>query len=102
MTQLNGLMLNNNGLTGSIPSELGLLTQLTSLSLFNNELTGSIPYSLCSCAFALINCGELEIVIANKITVACRCYYLGRNKSSILESGINSSSSTSRLQTSNP
>jgi len=29
LMQLNGLILNNNGLTGLIPSELGLLTQLT-------------------------------------------------------------------------
>ena len=37
------LHLGNNGLTGSIPPEMGNLTNLTWLDLGNNELTGSIP-----------------------------------------------------------
>ena len=36
----------NNGLTGSIPDELGMLTMLTALSLQGNELTGEIPSTL--------------------------------------------------------
>ena len=37
------LVLSNNGLTGSIPPEIGNLTNLTYLGLWNNQLTGSIP-----------------------------------------------------------
>jgi Leucine-rich repeat (LRR) protein len=37
------LYLGWNQLTGSIPSEIGILTNLTGLSLYNNQLTGSIP-----------------------------------------------------------
>jgi hypothetical protein len=39
---------------------LGLLTQLTGLVLDNNQLTGSIPASLCSRAFIPIDCGEIS------------------------------------------
>ena len=37
------LHLGNNGLTGSIPPEIGNLTNLTYLGLYLNQLTGSIP-----------------------------------------------------------
>ncbi|HIO66956.1 MAG TPA: hypothetical protein EYN41_01360 [Flavobacteriales bacterium] len=37
------LDLNNSGITGEIPSEIGQLTSLTHLWLNNNQLTGSIP-----------------------------------------------------------
>lgn len=37
------LLLNDNGLTGEIPSELGQLTKLTTLLLNGNELSGTIP-----------------------------------------------------------
>lgn len=40
------LGLDNNGFTGQIPSQLGLLTKLTSLLLQGNELTGKIPSQL--------------------------------------------------------
>ena len=40
------LLLNDNSLTGSIPSGLGNLTKLEDLSLANNSLTGSIPPEL--------------------------------------------------------
>jgi len=37
------LVLNGNGLTGSIPAELGNLTYLASVTLPDNRLTGPIP-----------------------------------------------------------
>ena len=37
------LDLGHNGLTGSIPSEIGNLTNLIFLNLYSNELIGSIP-----------------------------------------------------------
>jgi Leucine-rich repeat (LRR) protein len=37
------LLLNDNGLTGEIPSEIGLLTKLSSLLLSGNELSGMVP-----------------------------------------------------------
>jgi len=37
------LDLGGQGLTGSIPPEIGSLTNLRHLYLYNNQLTGSIP-----------------------------------------------------------
>ncbi|MBC6478803.1 MAG: leucine-rich repeat domain-containing protein [Hormoscilla sp. GM7CHS1pb] len=39
------LRLHNNGLTGTIPTELGELTNLQTLGLSKNNLTGTIPLS---------------------------------------------------------
>ena len=39
--------LNNSGLTGSIPTEIGCLSNLTTLLLQNNVLSGEIPESIC-------------------------------------------------------
>lgn len=39
------ILLNNNRLRGSIPSELGSLTKLTSLQLQSNSFTGTLPSS---------------------------------------------------------
>jgi len=41
------LHLGNNGLTGSIPPEIGNLTNLTHLNLRYNQLNGEIPESIC-------------------------------------------------------
>lgn len=38
--------LNNNQLSGTLPSELGNLSELTALYLYNNQLTGSVPTTL--------------------------------------------------------
>jgi Leucine-rich repeat (LRR) protein len=43
LTNLTYLNLSNNQLSGSIPSEIGNLTNLTTLGLGSNQLTGSIP-----------------------------------------------------------
>ncbi len=43
LTALTTLDISNNQLTGSIPTQIGSLTALTSLDLSANELTGSIP-----------------------------------------------------------
>jgi Leucine-rich repeat (LRR) protein len=40
------LHLDNNGFSGPIPAELGLLTGLTELLLNDNAITGSIPSEL--------------------------------------------------------
>ena len=40
------VILDENGLTGNIPPELGNLTNLERLSLFGNQLTGSLPPEL--------------------------------------------------------
>ena len=47
LTNLRHLYLYNNQLTGSIPSEIGNLTNLTRLYLENNQLTGVIPEGIC-------------------------------------------------------
>ena len=46
LTNLVGLSLSSNQLTGEIPAELGGLTNLVVLSLSRNELTGEIPAEL--------------------------------------------------------
>ena len=45
---MTALELYNNKLTGSIPSEVGLLTSMTVLGLGVNSLTGSIPSEICN------------------------------------------------------
>jgi len=47
LTNLTKLYLSDNQLTGSIPSEIGNLTNLTQNFLDNNQLTGQIPESIC-------------------------------------------------------
>jgi Leucine-rich repeat (LRR) protein len=45
-SQLVELWLDDNHLTGTIPSEIGALTNLASLSVSNNALTGTIPTTI--------------------------------------------------------
>ncbi|MGR3811806.1 3-coathanger stack domain-containing protein [Jiulongibacter sp. NS-SX5] len=46
LTQLKEIRLQNNNLGGSIPSSIGDLSNLTTIELYNNDLTGSIPSSI--------------------------------------------------------
>ena len=46
LASLEGLYLDGNQLTGSIPPELGNLSNLTGLYLSNNQLSGEIPPEL--------------------------------------------------------
>ena len=47
LTNLEILSLYDNHLTGEIPIEIGLLTSLTDLYLNTNQLTGEIPQTIC-------------------------------------------------------
>ena len=42
------IKLEDNQLTGQIPSEIGNLTNLSSLLLNSNQLTGEIPSNICN------------------------------------------------------
>ena len=42
------LVLNNNGLTGTLPTELGDLSELEQLNLEDNDLSGALPSALAS------------------------------------------------------
>ena len=46
LTELTRLYLHSNGLTGEIPAELGDLSKMQYLRLYGNELTGQIPAEL--------------------------------------------------------
>ena len=57
MADLETLALNDNRLSGAIPTELGELTELRSLLLANNRLSGEIPVELA----ALANLEKLKL-----------------------------------------
>merc|ERR1712085_179560 len=46
LTDLTNLILEKNDLTGGVPTQLGLLTSLQSLQLQDNDLSGSLPSQL--------------------------------------------------------
>mgnify|MGYP000385518884 CR=1 FL=1 len=46
--RFNYLRLDNNDLSGAIPTSMGDLGQLRMLYLLNNELTGTIPENFCN------------------------------------------------------
>ena len=62
--------LNIEGLTGSIPPEIGCLTNLTDLYLANNQLSGEIPPEVCD----LIESNNLDmywILYGNDLINTC-------------------------------
>merc|ERR1712024_231084 len=66
MTQLTYLYLELNMLTGPLPTELGLMTQLTYLWLYNNQLNGTANEIFCVD-------GVTTIVYVDCEKIACRC-----------------------------
>jgi len=62
-TNVTGINLSSNGLSGSIPADLGSLVSLTSLNLVGNNLSGSIPFELASLVnltYLDLNCNQLS------------------------------------------
>jgi len=47
LSQLTTLRLNSNDITGSIPTEVGMLSQLIVLQLQENEISGTLPSEVC-------------------------------------------------------
>jgi hypothetical protein len=70
-SSLTALYLHENYLSGKIPSELGLLTNLSSLWLHVLALTGTVPAELC----ALNEAGTLKTLAidCNKVACSCQC-----------------------------
>jgi len=66
------MLLRNNQLTGTIPTELGALASLELLWLFNNNLSGSMPQDVCN--LRTTNGGLLFLLQADcKSEVVCSC-----------------------------
>jgi len=57
----------DNSLTGTIPSDLGQLSMCNQLSIANNTLTGSIPNELCGVGSAHEEGGVLQVA-GNNLT----------------------------------
>jgi hypothetical protein len=72
LSRMSALWLFNNSLTGTIPTELALLTDLDELLLYSNLLGGTVPEEVC----ALINTptGGLELFLdCNLVRCECNC-----------------------------
>lgn len=64
------LNLENNGLTGTLPQELGLLNELTLISLHGNQLDGDMPSDVCE----LFNQDLQELSVdCDLVTCTCGC-----------------------------
>ena len=62
---------NQQGLTGTIPTEFGLLTEVTSFTLANNELTGTVPTELGLMTSIASGGDNANFLNFNEITGAC-------------------------------
>jgi len=75
LTKLTNLGMVENRLTGT-PSELGALTRLDSLSLYSNLLSGTIPAEVCalevSCMKACAGLDSNELISnTNDLVISC-------------------------------
>ena len=69
LTNLNKLYLNDNQLTGEIPAEIGNLTNVINhLYLYTNQLTGEIPQEVCD---LIENSIEEHILNGNNLINTC-------------------------------
>jgi|GEM_PF-4321757 len=71
LTEATDLILSQNNLSGTIPTSIGTMTQLTRLDLSNNALNGSLPASLGSLAYLgrlLINNNSLSGVLPSSLS----------------------------------
>jgi Leucine Rich repeats (2 copies) len=67
---LSFLYLDNNQLSGSIPSDLGNLPALTVLDIYSNRLTGAVPEGVCH----LVSSGILSVEVdCGEVTCECGC-----------------------------
>ena len=76
---ISSLLLNNNSLTGSIPSSLSSLTGLKSLTFVGNYLTGSIPSSLSSLTnlnYMMLGSNKLDGSIPSSLSSLKKLSYL--------------------------
>jgi hypothetical protein len=70
LTNLTDLRLYNNQLSGEIPPEIGNLTNLTRLDLNWNQLTGKIPQQVCD-LIESNHLGITGILYGNNLTNTC-------------------------------
>jgi Leucine-rich repeat (LRR) protein len=63
MPNIQVAMLDNNALSGTIPSGIGSLTQLRALTLHGNNLHGTMPESVCQ--LRKFNGGNLDYLMAD-------------------------------------
>lgn len=72
------LKLDMNGLTGSIPPEIGLFRKLQHFDIgFNANLTGSVPVSLLSCSLFTFYCSNTGLTgnVPHSLTLMTRQWY---------------------------
>ena len=83
--RVTGLDLGNLGLTGTLPTELGVLESLTRLMLFENRLSGSVPEQiseLTALEYLDVTQNELSGTITSQIGLlgGLQDLWLGRNR----------------------